>query len=541
MKQQHIIGETPEDILSVIYRISSLLTVPSPVDRVLNSIIEAVTEDLGFYRASLYLINRKEQQLECKCISGFTPEQENRARTRPYDLNRHDSLETKVALSGNPILVKDAKDDPILTNIDHIITKKFERGCILYVPLKVKGTTIGILGVDKKREEAEISEKEFESLSIFANYASIIIENTRLYEALLDEKKFSENIINSAIRGIFTVDIQGRITLMNPAAEILLGLQKEKVMNRPLQEVFKCIEQMDLMMKRTILRHERIKGYEHTLKRDGKQAILSISTSPILDDAGNVKGSLFTMEDITSERERGEYLQRMNRLIALGELAAGVAHEIRNPLTGIGVVLDILRQRKRLSKSDAGLLDEATHEIERLEKLISDLLDFARPRKLNFELGDINEIVQSISFLIGEQCNNRGIRLTTIYERSLSRSVMDSGKIRQGLLNIVINAIKAMPKGGELTIETGIQAREVPEGSESCIVVTISDTGSGISEAVRDRIYDPFFTTHSDGTGLGLSITHSIVKEHHGTIRVDSEEGKGTRFEVVLPLSRQQA
>ncbi len=536
MKKNHILAETSEQILSVVYRISSLLTEPSSIDRVLDSIIESVTEGLGFYRASLYLIDRERHLLECKCISGFTPEQENRARTRPYDLNRHDSLETKVALTGNPILVRDANADPVLTDIDHLITKKLERGCILYVPLKVKGTTIGVLGVDKRRDEPGISEKEFESLSIFANYASIIIENSRLYEALLNEKKFSEDILNSSINGILTTDIQGRITSLNPAAEEIFGIRKEDSLEKSIRDVFLSIPELDNMLKRILRRHENIKGYECALKKDGKNIILNISSSPIIDDAGNLSGILFLTLDITREREREECLQRVNRLISLGELAAGVAHEIRNPLTGIGVVLDILKSRKRLMKSDTGLLDEAAQEIERLEKLVSDLLDFARPKKFNFEPVGINDIIRSIQFLISEKCNNNNIRLTTRFGENLPKTCMDFERIRQCLLNIVINAIRAMPGGGDLTIETGCGNRLVEDEGEPCIMVSISDTGSGIPDSVRDRIFDPFFTTHHEGTGLGLSIAHSIVKEHRGTVRFDTKAGKGTRFFVLLPL-----
>jgi PAS domain S-box-containing protein len=541
MKQHPALRETQDEILSVVYRISSLLTEPSSVDRVLDSIIKSVTEGLGFNRSTLYLINREKQLLECKCISGFTHEQETRARTRPYDLRRHDSLETKVALTGNAILVKDDCEDPILTDIDHLITKLFERGCILYIPLKVKGTTIGILGVDKKKSEPGISEKEFESLSIFANYASIIIENSRLYEALLNEKKFSEDVLNSSISGILTVDVQGRITSLNPSAEKKLGVVKKDVLGKSLKEVFGGIPEIDGMLQRTLLSHENFNVHECTLKRDDKSVILSISSSLIIDDAGAFTGILFLIQDITIEKERDEYLQRMNRLISLGELAAGVAHEIRNPLTGIGVVLEILKSRKRLTKLDAGLLDEATHEIDRLEKLVSDLLDFARPKKFNFELVNINEIVRSIYFLISEQCNNQSIRLITRYDKKLPRSIMDYEKIRQGLLNIVINAIQAMPSGGNLTIETGLRTRDDEKDGDHCIVITIRDTGSGISDNLRDRIYDPFFTTHQEGTGLGLSITYSIIKEHRGTIRFDSEPGKGTSFVVSLPIGKQEA
>jgi PAS domain S-box-containing protein len=536
MKQQGTPTETSEPILSVIYRISALLTDPSPIDKVLDSIMESVTEGLGFYRAALYLIKEEKHLLECKCISGFTPETEDLARSRPYDLRRHNTLETRVALTGNAILVKDVYADPVLTDMDQLITRRLDRGCILYVPLKVKGTVIGILGVDKKRGEPVINEKEFETLSIFANYASIIIENSRLYEAMLNEKKFSEDVLNSSISGLLTADVHGRITSLNPAAQNILGIEKENVLHRFIRDVFVSIPEMDAMLQKTLLLRENMKGCECLLKEDTKNRILSISSSPIIEDAGSLIGVLFLIQDITSERERGDYLQRVNRLISLGELAAGVAHEIRNPLTGIGVVLDILKSRKRLLKTDKNLLEEATLEIERLEKLISDLLDFARPKEFNFEPADINEIVRSITFLIGEQCNNQGVRLVTRYGRRLTKAYMDAEKIRQGLLNMMINAIQAMPQGGGLTIETGGNGADAT-GENRSVTVTIKDSGTGIPDAVKGRIFDPFFTTHHEGTGLGLSITHSIVKEHGGTIRFDSEEGKGARFVVSLPTA----
>ena len=225
----------------------------------------------------------------------------------------------------------------------------------------------------------------------------------------------------------------------------------------------------------------------------------------------------------------------MTRLISLGELAAGVAHEIRNPLTGIGVVLDTLRGKKRLSKVDCDLINQANGEIERLENLIADLLVFANPRQLNYEPVEINDILKSISSLINEQCNKQNIELTSIYCDKLPIAHVDRERMRQGFLNVVINAIQAMTEGGRLTVETNIYRKKGAPVKDECIMVTISDTGVGISNAHKDRIFDPFFTTHSDGTGLGLSITHSIIKEHNGSIRVDSDQGKGAKFTILLP------
>jgi PAS domain S-box-containing protein len=527
--------ELTDHILSHIHRISTLLTEPSSVDRVLKVIMETVKKDLNFNRCSVYLVNKNNKKLECKYITGFSPEKEKFVMQRPFDMIKHDCIETKVIFSGKPILVKEFCSDPVVTELDKRVTDRMGRGCTLYVPLKIKSDIIGILGVDKKHNEPEINEKELESLSIFANYASIIIEKSRLVEELLNEKKFSENVLKSSIDGILTVDVIGRITSVNPAAEEMFDIDRLDAMNKFMGDIFESSEWKKRISK-TIKQHINIKGWEYNITKSSNQdIILNISTSQIMNEEGGLIGFMFLIRDITNERRRDEYLQRMTRLISLGELAAGVAHEIRNPLTGIGVVLDMLRGKKRLSKVDCDLINQANGEIERLENLIADLLVFANPRQLNYEPVEINDILKSISSLISEQCNKQKIELTGKFCDKLPVTYVDRERIRQGFLNIVINAIQAMPEDGRLTIETNFYRQESTPVKSQYIMITISDTGIGISNAHKDRIFDPFFTTHSDGTGLGLSITHSIIKEHHGSIRVDSEQGKGTKFTILLP------
>jgi signal transduction histidine kinase len=315
----------------------------------------------------------------------------------------------------------------------------------------------------------------------------------------------------------------------------MFGIDRLDAMNKFMGDIFESSEWKKRIGK-TIKQHINIKGWEYNLTNSSNQdIILNISTSQIMNEEGGLIGFMFLIRDITNERRRDEYLQRMTRLISLGELAAGVAHEIRNPLTGIGVVLDMLRDKKRLSKADCELINQANGEIERLENLIADLLVFANPRQLNFEPVEINDILKSISSLISEQCNKQNIELTGKFCDKLPIAYVDRERIRQGFLNVVINAIQAMPKDGRLTIQTNSYRQESTPVKGQYIMITISDTGIGISNANKDRIFDPFFTTHSDGTGLGLSITHSIIKEHNGAIRVDSEQGKGTKFTILLP------
>jgi len=524
-----------DHILSHVLKISALLTEPSSVDRVLKVIMETVKKDLHFNRCSVYLVNKNNKKLECKYITGFSPQKEEFVMQRPFDITEHDCIETKVILSGKPILVKEFCSDPIVTELDRRVTNRMERGCTLYVPLKIKGDIIGILGVDKKHNEPEINENEVESISIFANYASIIIEKSRLVEDLLNEKKFSENVLKSSIDGILTVDVIGQITSLNPAAEGMFDIRRLDAINKFMGDIFESSEWKKRISK-TLQQHINIKGWEYTLtKKNNQDIMLNISTSQIMNEEGDLIGFMFLIRDITNERRRDEYLQRMTRLISLGELAAGVAHEIRNPLTGIGVVLDMLRGKKRLSKVDCDLINQANGEIERLENLIADLLVFANPRQLNYEPAEINDILRSISSLISEQCNKQKVELTGKYCDKLPIVYVDRERIRQGFLNVVINAIQAMPEGGRLTVETNVYRQESTPVKGQCIMITISDTGIGISNAHKDRIFDPFFTTHSDGTGLGLSITHSIIKEHNGSIWVDSDQGKGTKFTILLP------
>lgn len=536
VRRKSFTGQLSDNILYNIYRISGLLAQTSPIDKALTTIVETVNQGLGFTRTVLYLINKNDETLlECKVITGFTPELEQLARSKPYKLGKHDCIETKVAITGNLILVKDFFSDPNVTSLDLRVTRKHERGCALYVPLKIKGSIIGIVGVDRKKNEPEITEQEVESLTIFAGFASTVIENARLYEALLSEKFFSESILDSSLHGIVTVDLHGIITSTNTSAEKLFEVKKSSALSKHMREVLPFLPELVAVFESVLTNKENIENFEYNYDREShKKKMLSISSSFIFDEKNNLKGVLFTIQDVTSLRERDNYFQRVNRLISLGEMASGVAHEVRNPLTGIGVVLDILKRRGRYEKDDKILIDEAILEIERLEKIVTDLLEFARPRDFNFVATNINEIVKSIHFLLVKQCKNQNIKLSFEFADNIKKSRMDRERMKQALLNVAINAIQAMLNGGNLVIETSCSG--INDGEEENIVVKVKDTGLGIHERDRESIFDPFFTTRSNGTGLGLSITYSIIKEHQGSVKVNSMVGKGTEFIISLPI-----
>ena len=447
-------------------------------------------------------------------------------------------METKVALSGNPGLVTDFYSDPGVTGLDIVVTENMGRGSTLYVPLKIKDDIIGVFEIDKK--ESIITKQEFETICIYAGYVSIAVKNSEIYESLVNERNFSENVFNSSINGMITVDNFGRITSLNVAAEKILEIRREHCNGKFVKDAMQTIPEsgLDQMLDYIFSGQKEIQNYRLKFKnKAGKNVILDVKASPILDDQDAITGILFSMEDIAEEQERIKYLQRVNRLIALGELAAGIAHGIRNPLTGIEIVMDVLRQDEGLSESSRDLTQEISSEIDRVERLVSDLLDFARPKRFTFDMAKINDVIESTRRLINEKCQIQHIKFVVKYDNDLPMLFLDFEMLRQAILNVAINCIRAMPDGGQLQIETSkcIMENNNKEQIPS-VSILIKDNGVGIPDSIKDRIFDPFFTTHKEGTGLGLSVTYSIVTEHNGKILVDSEAGKGTTFNILLPV-----
>jgi len=233
------------------------------------------------------------------------------------------------------------------------------------------------------------------------------------------------------------------------------------------------------------------------------------------------------MRDETEKEELREEMTRMDRLASLGKLSAGIAHEVRNPLTGISLLLDDLHDRTGLDADSKSLMSKALAEIERVERLIAALLNFASPPKARFVEGDLNQVLQDTFLLLKRECERQKVELVFI-PALLPSFPFDGEKIKQSLLNIVKNALEAMPEGGRIDVRTGLH--------EGMAAITVADNGPGIPAEDIPLIFEPFFTRKGAGTGLGLSITQRIVEEHHGRISVQSSAGQGTSFTILLPL-----
>jgi two-component system, NtrC family, sensor histidine kinase HydH len=223
-----------------------------------------------------------------------------------------------------------------------------------------------------------------------------------------------------------------------------------------------------------------------------------------------------------------EQLRRADRLSALGELSASMAHEIRNPLGSIQGAVEILKDDYQEDEAKYEFIRILLKETDRLNRIVQEFLGFARPKQPELQPADMNEAIESVLTLTTQEARKAGVKVEKRLDPAIGRRSLDAGLLKQAFLNLVLNAIQAMPDGGLLTVESGIK--------DSTIEVTISDTGIGIPEENRKKLFGPFFTTKKNGTGLGLAITYRIIENHRGSIDVISGPGKGTTFTVRIPI-----
>jgi signal transduction histidine kinase len=240
--------------------------------------------------------------------------------------------------------------------------------------------------------------------------------------------------------------------------------------------------------------------------------------------------------------EKEAQLRRADRLSALGQLSAGLAHEIRNPLGAIKGAVEILQDDYPPGHAKAEFYAIILKEVDRLNEVVTNFLSFARPVSLTFVPLDVTAVLSDLEGLVSAQARRHQVQVFMNFHTGPARVMADEALLKQAFLNIMLNAVDAMPAGGDLSIATRVvDAADAAGDPARWLEIVFDDTGIGIGETDLGRIFDPFFTTKKEGTGLGLAITYRIIENHHGTIRVSSQPGRGTTFVVLLPLETSQA
>lgn len=340
---------------------------------------------------------------------------------------------------------------------------------------------------------------------------------------ILDERNFKESILESISSAIITFSPEGRLTSINATGRKFLG--NEVAVDMHYRDVFHGWEGMVQRTEQALVSRSNYGRQAVRFERSDGWSHFDIGFFPIGRDAE--RGLTVTMRNETEKEKLREEMMRLDRLASLGKLSAGIAHEVRNPLTGISLLLDDLHDNAALARDDQEMITKALAEIERVERLINALLNYSSPARADFRTGDLNMVVNDTTLLMKRQCERQKVTIR-IETGELPRFRFDPEKIKQALINIIRNALEAMPDGGEIRIVTTADAEHA--------TVTVSDNGPGIREADLPLIFEPFFTSKGAGTGLGLSITQRLIEEHRGQISVESSAEAGTFFRLKLPL-----
>jgi PAS domain S-box-containing protein len=369
-------------------------------------------------------------------------------------------------------------------------------------------------------------------------------ELRRRFEELADLKGYTDNILASVTSGIVTIDLEGRIVTLNPAGELLTGFFGGEVTGRFCTEVFAHTAELGERLMETVASRTSLTGFPLTLqRRNGTSLPVELSTAPLKGGDGKDLGVVGVFQDLTAVRGLEHQLRRSDRLAAVGTLAAGLAHEIKNPLTSI-----LTFTRHLLRKADDEHFRQKFHdvvprELERINGIVERLLELARPPKLTFEPVRLPGLLERVVELYGHQVEAKQITVVREYARDVPPIQADHEHLYQAFMNLVANALDAMSTAGQLTLRVRWAEREQPllpsrrNHFYQRIEIEIEDTGTGMPPSDIDKVFNPFFTTKPGGTGLGLALAHKIVEDHEGSISVRSTSGVGTTFRVLLPLT----
>ncbi|MDR2159469.1 MAG: PAS domain S-box protein [Treponema sp.] len=360
----------------------------------------------------------------------------------------------------------------------------------------------------------------------------------------VEEVSRLETVLDSITQGILVCDTNHNLLIANKYAGRLLPLTYTDLGIEPIWTVVRD-ERAAEFLETALLNGDRIEGKEFDVNVKGLDRLLSLSVLPLVQDH-RVSGSLIHVEDITEKRSKEARLRRAENLASLTTLAAGVAHEIKNPLGSISIHIQLLQKAMGEKEGDGRARSKAektrrvfdkyfaviNEEMDRLNRIVVDFLFAVRPMDLEFREGDINTLIRELTEFVFYELEAAHIECVLELDGDIPPVSMDERFMKQALLNLIKNAQAAMPGGGTLTIRT--------ERVDSELRISVSDTGTGIGEENLSKIFEPYFTTRDTGSGLGLTLVYKIIREHRGEIIVKSREGEGACFSINLPILQKE-
>jgi two-component system sensor histidine kinase AtoS len=400
---------------------------------------------------------------------------------------------------------------------------------------KLMGTTILAAQGDLHQVIDIRTGDEIEELGRNFNF---MMEQIRIHRNELEDrlreitslKAYTDHVLASMTNGLITIDLEKKIITINEMAERIIGRGREGITGFSMEQVMGEQHPLCRILMETLTQKQGISHIELELKKDGESLWLIAGTSLLIGGEGKTIGALAIFQDITQIKALEEKLRQADRLAALGTLSAGLAHEIKNPLSAIKTFVQLLPQKignpSFMEKFDITV----PREIDRINHLVEDLLELTRKRVRPLVDLEVDHLIHQVIDLHGEELTRRQIAFQDHLNKTTLPVRGDVETLYRAFSNLIINAIQAMPNGGTLSISSELGS------SSSSLEITFRDTGTGMDESTAKNIFNPFFTTKDKGVGLGLALTRKIIEDHRGTIEVVSEKGIGTTFTIHLPV-----
>jgi PAS domain S-box-containing protein len=416
-----------------------------------------------------------------------------------------------------------------------------------FVPCVARGKMMAVIGLGRASDGSLLSSEDLEILQTVSGYVAVAVENSLLYqeqetraEELALLKEFNESIVESVNVGLIAVDEDGRITRCNSTFEAMMDLSREQTIGKLVEDIFDesfALNLENILGKSRWHLTEIRNAYKlFTTNANGKPLIINVAVAPLRSVSHNQTGAIIVLENVTSRIKLEETLQQSEKLSSIGLLAAGVAHEVNTPLTGVSSYTQMLLGMIPETDPKHALLQKVQKQTDRASNIVGNLLNFSRTgNATEFTEINLNKLLNDTLQLLEPQMRKSNIEIVKNYADIPPKVFGNAGKLQQVFTNLIINARDAMLGGGKITLTTACS-------DEDEVVIEVSDTGSGIEPENLNKIYDPFFTTKGvgSGTGLGLAVSYGIIQEHAGTIEATSEIGNGTTFRLVFPIAQKQ-
>ena len=397
----------------------------------------------------------------------------------------------------------------------------------------------GLVLLGSKRGGGIYDKTEQDTLQILCNQFAVALDNANLYTEMQDSKIRNDILLDQLVSGVIVANPQRQITMINHEAQRIIGMKEGALLGQNINLLPGAIEKA---LADTLENHEGARNMDGSLfAQEEESTSIRMGPAYLMGHDDKPMGALLVFTDMTELKGLEEQVRRSDQLSSVGTLAAGMAHEIKNPLDTIKTFTQLLPQRYADEEFRQDFSSLVAHEVSRIDGIVNQLLSFSKPTKPHLMPMNLHGAIEQVLKLMNEQLTQKHISLDTRLDAASDKILGDESLLFQALINLHLNAIDAIEQDGSILVSTTNCAYRFAQTTgesalKQCIRFQISDSGKGIDKESLQKIFDPFFTSKSEGTGMGLSVSHGIIQEHHGVVEVESELGKGTTFYIYIPL-----